>query len=68
MTRTSEVRPELKKGVFKCKNCGKLSKEITQQFKYTEPKKCSTENCDKSPWELEMSKCQFADFQKIRVQ
>jgi DNA replication licensing factor MCM6 len=35
VTRTSEVRPELKIGVFKCKVCGKLSKPITQQFKYT---------------------------------
>ena len=57
VTRTSEVRPELKVGVFKCRNCGKLSKPIVQQFKYTEPKKCSTENCDKSSWELEMPQC-----------
>lgn len=68
VTRTSEVRPELKIGIFKCRTCGKLSKEIVQQFKYTEPKKCSTENCDRNSWELEMSRCTFADFQKIRVQ
>ena len=68
ITRTSEVRPELKIGVFKCRNCGKLSKPIVQQFKYTEPKKCTTENCDKGSWELEMSQCEFADFQKIRMQ
>ena len=35
VTRTSEVRPELKVGVFKCRNCGKLSNKIIQQFKYT---------------------------------
>lgn len=35
VTRTSEVRPELKVGVFKCRGCGKLSKEVVQQFKYT---------------------------------
>ncbi len=68
VTRTSEVRPELKVGVFKCRNCGKLSKEIVQQFKYTEPKRCNSDNCDKSSWELEMGKCTFVDFQKIRVQ
>jgi DNA replication licensing factor MCM6 len=62
------VRPELKVGVFKCRNCGKLSKPIVQQFKYTEPKRCATENCDKTSWELEMSQCQFADFQKLRMQ
>jgi DNA replication licensing factor MCM6 len=42
VTRTSEVRPELKVGVFKCRTCGKLSKPIVQQFKYTEPKRCLT--------------------------
>lgn len=52
VTRTSEVRPELKIGVFKCRTCGKFSKEIVQQFKYTEPKKCLSENCDKNSWEL----------------
>ncbi|MCB0367917.1 MAG: hypothetical protein KDD45_00400 [Bdellovibrionales bacterium] len=35
VTRTSEVRPELKVGIFKCRTCGKLSKPIVQQFKYT---------------------------------
>ena len=35
VTRTSEVRPELKVGVFKCRTCGKYSKEVPQQFKYT---------------------------------
>lgn len=62
------MRPELKVGVFKCRTCGKTSKEIVQQFKYTEPKKCLTENCDRNSWELEMGKCTFADFQKLRVQ
>ena len=56
VTRTSEVRPELKVGVFKCRNCGKLSKEVVQQFKYTEPKRCLSDNCDKNTWELEMHK------------
>ena len=35
VTRTSEVRPELKTGYFKCRTCGKVSKPIVQQFKYT---------------------------------
>lgn len=68
VTRTSEVRPELKVGVFKCRTCGKVSKPIVQQFKYTEPKKCTSDNCDRNSWELEMARCTFADFQKIRVQ
>jgi len=68
ITRTTEVRPELIKGVFRCRECGALSAPIIQQFKYTQPKRCTTVNCDKSSWELEKSKSEFADFQKIRVQ
>ena len=45
ITRTSEVRPELVSGIFKCKNCGSLSRHTPQQFKYTEPKKCYGHNC-----------------------
>ena len=47
ITRTSEVRPELTVGVFKCTTCGSYSRPIQQQFKYTEPKKCLRSNCDK---------------------
>ena len=46
VTRTSEVRPELIVGVFKCKACGMLSKPVVQQFKYTTPKKCLGNNCE----------------------
>ena len=35
VTRTSEVRPELRVGVFKCRFCNQLSKPIVQQFRYT---------------------------------
>ena len=55
--------------MFKCISCGNYEKNpITQQFKYTEPKKCHTANCDKHNWELDLAKSTFADFQKIRVQ
>jgi DNA replicative helicase MCM subunit Mcm2 (Cdc46/Mcm family) len=36
VTRTSEVRPELLKGTFKCMECGGIIKNVKQQFKYTE--------------------------------
>ncbi len=68
VTRTSEVRPELLVGVFKCMTCGTDSKEIVQQFKYTEPKKCLKNNCDSPTWEIDLKRSRFADFQKIRVQ
>jgi DNA replication licensing factor MCM6 len=34
VTRTSEVRPELLKGTFKCMECGGIIKNVEQQFKY----------------------------------
>lgn len=36
VTRTSEVRPELLQGTFKCLDCGNIVKHVEQQFKYTE--------------------------------
>lgn len=36
VTRTSEVRPELLQGTFKCLECGGIIKNVEQQFKYTE--------------------------------
>lgn len=36
VTRTSEVRPELLFGSFKCLDCGSVSKNVEQQFKYSE--------------------------------
>uniref|UniRef100_A0A2N9F753 DNA replication licensing factor MCM6 n=1 Tax=Fagus sylvatica TaxID=28930 RepID=A0A2N9F753_FAGSY len=36
VTRTSEVRPELLQGTFKCLECGSIIKNVEQQFKYTE--------------------------------
>jgi DNA replication licensing factor MCM6 len=36
VTRSSEVRPELLQGTFKCLECGNIIKNVEQQFKYTE--------------------------------
>ena len=68
ITRTTEVRPELNAGCFRCKDCGTYSKLTVQQFKYTEPKKCLGRNCERANWELDISKSEFSDFQKLRVQ
>ena len=42
VTRTSEVRPELLQGTFKCLECGAVVKNVEQQFKYTEVSSFST--------------------------
>ena len=38
VTRTSEVRPELLFGTFKCIHCSQENAYVEQQFRYTEPK------------------------------
>lgn len=40
VTRTSEVRPELLQGTFKCLECMSIIKNVEQQFKYTEVSVC----------------------------
>ena len=36
VTRTSEVRPELLVGTFRCQDCNAIVRDVEQQFKYTE--------------------------------
>lgn len=45
VTRTTEVKPELSIGTFKCKMCETLTDGIEQQFKFTKPIKCKAQNC-----------------------
>ena len=68
ITRTTQVRPEVIVGIFKCTSCNKLSAPIEHQFKYTYPKKCYNQNCDSRAWELDPQKSELADFQQLRVQ
>jgi len=71
ITRTSEVRPELLEGIFRCNKCGLLSSPILQQFHYTRPTLCRNPRCrNKSPLEfvLETNESKFSDWQKLRVQ
>lgn len=69
VTRTSEVRPELLYGVFRCEECGTLSNRIEQQFKYTEPAICTNQECNnKRKWTLESRLSRFVDWQRARVQ
>lgn len=70
VTRTSEVRPELLEGVFRCNNCGLLSPPIVQQHHYTRPTLCRNPRCQKlsQGFVLEIQESKFSDWQKLRVQ
>ncbi|UKK02320.2 replication licensing factor [Theileria orientalis] len=69
VTRVSDVRPELVRATFKCKTCGTVVGDVVQQFKYTTPTKCPSNNClNSTDWELMMDHSFFCDWQKIRIQ
>ncbi|GIX63550.1 DNA replication licensing factor MCM6, putative [Babesia caballi] len=69
VTRCSDVRPELIRGSFRCKACGIIIDDVRQNFKYTVPMKCTSNNClNMRDWELVMERSVFCDWQKIRIQ
>lgn len=69
VTRTSEVRPELASGTFKCEVCGTLVHNVDQQFKYTEPLMCTNATCqNRKFWQLNLELSRFSDWQKVRIQ
>ncbi len=69
VTRTSEVRPELFKGSFTCDNCRAVVDGVEQVFRYTEPTHCPNPDCgNQAYWTLDISKSQFVDWQRVRVQ
>ncbi|GAB2281063.1 MCM DNA helicase complex subunit mcm6, variant 2 [Dionaea muscipula] len=69
VTRTSEVRPELLQGTFKCLDCGTVIKYVEQQFKYTEPTACVNAACmNRTKWVLLRQDSKFADWQRVRMQ
>ncbi|KAJ1822720.1 MCM DNA helicase complex subunit mcm6 [Coemansia sp. RSA 2599] len=69
VTRTSEVRPELLGGMFRCNECATVCGPVAQQFKYTEPSICDNPICqNRLSWTLVVDQSQFADWQRVRVQ
>ena len=80
VTRTSDVRPELIVGNFRCNKCGLLAEGVRQQFHFTRPVVCRNPRCrNDAPNEflLEMNQAttaegasvsEFCDWQKLRVQ
>jgi MCM N-terminal domain/MCM OB domain len=45
VTRTSEVRPELYLGTFRCMSCSTVVRGVEQHFKYSPPLICPSANC-----------------------
>jgi DNA replication licensing factor MCM6 len=71
VTRTSQVRPELLVGSFRCQKCGLLAQDVVQHYHYTRPALCRNPRCqNKSPTQfiLDLLHCEFCDWQKLRVQ
>lgn len=71
VTRTSQVRPELLVGVFRCVDCGTESYPVEQQFQYTEPPACRQAECaNTSRFQLlpQHPQTRFGDWQKLRLQ
>ncbi|KAL7572391.1 hypothetical protein ACA910_021600 [Epithemia clementina (nom. ined.)] len=71
VTRTSEVRPELLAGSFRCLKCGLLASRVPQHFHYTRPTVCRNPRCkNESPLQfcLETATSDLTDWQKLRVQ
>lgn len=46
VTRTSDVRPELFLGTFRCHHCGTTVRGIEQFYKFTEPVVCPQQSCN----------------------
>lgn len=46
VTRTTEVRPELFLGTFKCMECGSSVPHVEQQYKFTQPLICPNRECN----------------------
>ena len=69
VTRTTEVKPELSIGTFKCKMCDTYTEGIEQQFKFTTPNKCKSTSCtNQVEFDLVSKESVFQDWQKIRLQ
>lgn len=69
VTRTTEVKPELSIGTFRCKMCDTLTDGIEQQFKYTKPIKCRSSQCANTvEFDLVAKESVFQDWQKVRLQ
>lgn len=69
VTRTTQVRPELSLGAFKCKDCGTLISGVKQEFVFTEPLYCQNHLCsNRSKFEVDLNESKFINWQRVHVQ
>uniref|UniRef100_A0A0N5B2F8 DNA replication licensing factor MCM6 n=1 Tax=Strongyloides papillosus TaxID=174720 RepID=A0A0N5B2F8_STREA len=69
IVRTHPVHPELYKATFSCEDCGTIIRNVEQQFKYTQPSRCTNAQCGNSTrFTLDAFDSQFVDFQRLRIQ
>ncbi|KAF6264625.1 MCM2/3/5 family-domain-containing protein [Scenedesmus sp. NREL 46B-D3] len=69
VTRTSDVRPELFLGTFRCQHCATTVKNVEQFYKFTEPLVCPSASCNnRKDWTLLRDDSIFVDWQHLKVQ
>jgi len=69
VTRTTQVRPELVLGSFKCKDCGACVENVKQEYVYTEPLFCPNHLCtNRRKFEVDLSQSSFSNWQRVHVQ
>ena len=62
VTRTTEVKPELHIGSFRCLTCGQLNQGIEQQYRFTEPGRCESDRCFSREFELVSTNSVYFDW------
>lgn len=69
IVRTHPVHPELSRATFVCEDCGVTTRNVLQQFRYTQPSRCVNPQCmNRTRFSLDVDDSSFVDFQKIRIQ
>ena len=69
LTRSSEVKPEVKEAVFKCLRCGELNHVMQIDEVFREPLICENPNCNmRGPFKMEVESSEFRDWQSVRIQ
>ncbi|EZG64342.1 MCM2/3/5 family protein [Gregarina niphandrodes] len=69
VTRITEVKPEVREGVFTCETCHAEIAGVRQEYRFTEPAQCTRTGChNKSKWRFVKEKSRFEDWQRLKVQ
>lgn len=69
MTRTSDVKPEVRQAVFKCRYCGEETTVPQTDEVFRQPLACENPNCGKKgSFKLVVESSEFRDWQSLRIQ